>query len=81
MKKSRVYKLEILWSTGDLTESRITETEKEMIAEYGSLYILARYELQGEPNARPVSYQVWDKDDNPLIPIDTQPRAEESASA
>jgi len=72
---------EILWSTGDLTERRITETEKEIIEEYGSLYILTRYELQGEPNARPVSYQVWDKEDNPLIPIDIQPRTEESASA
>jgi len=79
--KNRSYRLEILWSTGDLTERRITETEKEMIEEYGSLYILTRYELQGEPNARPVSYQVWDKEDNPLIPIDTQPRTEESASA
>ncbi len=79
--REKPYKLEILWSTGDLTESRITETEKEMIEEYGSLYILTKYELEGEPNARPVSYQVWDKEDNPLIPIDTQPRAEESASA
>jgi len=79
--KNRSYRLEILWSTGDLTERRITETEKEMIEEYGSLYILTRYELQGEPNARPVSYQVWDKEDNPLIPIDTEPRTEESASA
>ncbi len=81
MKKNRVYKLEILWSTGDLTESRITETEKEMIEEYGSLYILMRYELQGEPNARPVSYQVWDKEDNPLIPINGGMNGEESASA
>ena len=77
----RPYKLEILWSTGDLTESRITEAEKDLIEEYGSLYILTKYELEGEPNARPVSYQVWDKNDNPLIPIDTQSRAEESASA
>ena len=79
--KERRYKLEILWDNGVLTETSITETEKEMIEEYGSLYILSRYELEGEPNARPVSYQVWDKEDNPLIPIDTQPRTEESASA
>ncbi len=32
---------------GDLTESRITKTEKELIEEYGSLYILIRYELKG----------------------------------
>ena len=75
------YKLEILWSTGDLTESRITETEKGMIEEYGSLYILTKYELEGEPNARPVSYQVWDKEDNPLIPINGGMNGEESASA
>ncbi len=81
MKKGRVYKLEILSKTGDLTESRITETEEKLMEKYSSLYILIRYEIQGEPNAGPVSYQVWDKEDNPLIPIDTQPRTEESASA
>jgi uncharacterized protein Veg len=59
----RPCRLEILWSNGVLTETRITEKQKELIEEYGGLFILAKYELEGEPDARPVSYQVWDVND------------------
>ena len=69
MKRKR-YKLEILWSTGDLTETGISKMEKELIEEYGSLFILAKYELEGNPEARPVSFQVWDENDEPLFPLD-----------
>ena len=79
--REKPYKLEILWSNGVLTEIGITEKEKELIEKYRELFILAKYELQGEPNARPVSYQVWDKEDNPLIPINGGINGEESASA
>ncbi len=67
--KRRPYKLEILWDNGVLTETSITETEKELIGQYGELFIVAKYELEGKPNARPVSFQVWDKEDTPLFPI------------
>ncbi len=67
--KGRRYNLEILWSNGALTETSITERQKNMIMQYGETYILARYELEGEPEARPVSYQIWDKEDVPLVPI------------
>lgn len=70
--KKRRYKLEILWNTGDLTETRITETEKELIEQHGALFILAKYELEGSPEARPVSFQVWDENDEPLFPVRTE---------
>ena len=56
--REKPYKLEILWSNGVLTEISITEKEKELIEKYRELFILPKYELEGEPNARPVSYQV-----------------------
>jgi len=64
----RPYKLEILWSNGVLTEISISEDEKELLEQYGSSY-LARYELKGDPEARPVSFQVWDKWDNPILQV------------
>ncbi len=67
--KKRPYKLEILWDNGVLTETSITETEKELIEQYGRLFILAKYELEGDPETKPVSFQVWDKEDTPLFPI------------
>ncbi len=79
--KRRKYTLEILWSNGVLTETKITERQKNLIEKYGELFIVAKYELKGEPEARPVSYQIWDEEDNPLIPVDTQPKTGESASA
>ncbi len=66
--KRKPYKLEILWSNGVLTETSITETEKEIIEQYRELFILAKYELEGEPEAKPVSFQVWDESDEPLFP-------------
>ena len=67
--RSRKYTLEILWSTGDLTETRITETEKVLIEKHGELFILAKYELEGYPEARPVSFQVWNENDIPQLPV------------
>ena len=67
--KGKRYVLEILWSTGDLTETKISEIEKELIEQYRELFILAKYELDGEPNARPISFQVWDENDEPLFPV------------
>ena len=69
MSKKRKYILEILWSTGDLTETKISETEKELIERYRELFILAKYELEGAPEARPISYQIWDEWDNPVLPV------------
>ncbi len=66
------YVLEILWSTGDLTETKISEAEKELIERHGALFILAKYSLEGAEDARPISYQVWDKEDNPIIPVQTE---------
>ena len=63
------YKLEILWSNGVLTETKISETEKELLEKHGGEYILMRYYLEGNPNAKPVSFQVWDDEDNPLFPV------------
>ncbi len=68
----RPYKLEILWSNGVLTETYISEAEKEMLEKYGGEYILMRYELEGEPDARPVSFQVWDEEDNPLFSVERE---------
>ncbi len=65
--RGRRYTLEILWSTGHLTEISITEKEKELIENEGSLFILMKYELEGYPEAKPVSFQIWDKWDNPQI--------------
>ena len=72
MKGKRRYTLEILWSNGALTETKISERQKELIEKYGELFIVAKYELEGEPEARPVSFQVWDEEDNPLFPIDSK---------
>ena len=66
----RRYKLEILWDNGVLTETRITETEKELIVRYGSEFIVMKYCLEGVKDAKPVSFQVWDENDEPLFPID-----------
>ena len=71
-RKGIMYNLEILWSNGALTETPITEAEKELIEQYKDLFIVAKYELEGEPKARPVSFQVWDKYDNPLIPVEPE---------
>ncbi len=71
MKKKR-YKLEILWDNGVLIETSITETEKELIEQYGRLFIVAKYELEGVRNARPVSFQVWNQHDKPLFPIEPE---------
>ena len=68
MKKKR-YKLEILWSTGALTETTITETEKELIERYGSEFIVMKYYLEDAEDAKPVSFQVWDNNDEPLFPV------------
>ncbi len=65
----RRYKLEILWDNGVLTETRITETEKELIERYGSEFIVMKYCLESEENAKPVSFQVWDENDEPLFPV------------
>ncbi len=70
--KRRKYTLEILWSNGALTETKITERQKNLIEKYGELFIVAKYELEGEPNARPVSFQVWDEDDTPLFPTEVE---------
>ena len=67
--RSRKYKLEILWSTGDLIEVDITESEKELIEREGSLFILMKYELVGHPEAKVISYQIWDEHDNPILPV------------
>ena len=67
--RSKRYILEILWSTGDLTETKISETEKELIERYRELFILAKYELEGAPEARPISYQIWDENDTPMLPV------------
>ena len=40
-----------------------------MIEQYGELFIVAKYELEGEPEAKPVSFQVWDEKDEPLFPV------------
>ena len=69
MSKKRKYILEILWSTGDLTETKISETEKELIERYRELFILAKYELEGAPDARPFSFQIWDENDTPMLPV------------
>ncbi len=55
-----------------LTETKISERQKELIEKYGELFIVAKYELEGEPEARPVSFQVWDKYDNPLFPVEEE---------
>ncbi len=65
----RRYKLEILWDNGVLTEVSIKESEKELIEKYGSEFIIMKYELVGHPEAKPISYQIWDDEDNPLIPV------------
>ncbi len=67
--RSRKYTLEILWSNGVLTETTISETEKELIEKHGGLFILAKYELEGAPEARPESFQVWDENDIPQLPV------------
>ena len=68
------YVLEILWDTGDLTETKISEYEYNLLQEYGTLFILMRFYLEGHPDARPVSYQVWDKrrqmDITPEVPAE-----------
>jgi hypothetical protein len=56
----RKYVLEILWDTGDLTETRIDEEGLKLLEKYGTTYLILRFYLEGDPNARPVSYQVWD---------------------
>ena len=68
--KKKPYRLEILWSTWDLTETPITEMEKQLIEAYGEFFILVKYELEGDPDAKPVSFQIWDKEDNPVFPIE-----------
>ena len=62
------YRLEILWSTADYTEIPITQTEKDLIEQYRELFIVAKYELEGAPEARPANFQVWDEEDNPIFP-------------
>ncbi len=69
---NRKYILEILWDNGALTETSITERQKNMIMQYEETYILVRYELEGEPEAKPVSFQVWDEEDNPLFPLEEE---------
>ncbi len=64
------YKLEILWSNGVLTEVSITETERELIEQYGSEFIILKYSLEGADDVVPESFQVWDEKDRPLFPID-----------
>lgn len=73
MRYGRRYKLEILWDTGDLIEIDITEKEKELIENEGSLFILMKYELLGHPEAKPYSYQIWDEWDNPVISTEAMP--------
>ena len=68
--KRRRYKLEILWENGVLTEISITETEKEFLEEYGTEYIILKYSLKDAEDVKPKSFQVWDKEDNPLFPIE-----------
>lgn len=57
-----------------LTETAISEAEKELIERYGELFILAKYELEGEPEAKPYSFQIWDEMDNPMIPMHLRTR-------
>jgi len=67
--RGRKYKLEILWENGILTETTITEIQKELIETYGELFILAKYELEGYPEVKPFSYQIWDENDTPMLPV------------
>ncbi len=55
------YILEIIWNTGDYTQIELCEEEYDLLKKHGTLYILAKYELEGAPDARPVSFSVWDK--------------------
>ena len=67
--KEKRYKLEILWDIGILVEIAISEAEKEMIERHGSEYVLLRYYLEGAEDAKPVSFQVWDENDEPLFSV------------
>ena len=75
MRKRKPYKLEILWEDGVLTETDITETERELIEQFGGEFILLKYWREDNEEIRPVSFQVWDKKDEPLFPVG--PRAAE----
>ena len=72
MVKGKRYKLEILWNNEVLTESGITETEKELLEQYGREFILMKYSLEGNPDVKPVSFQVWNKNDEPLFPVESK---------
>ena len=68
MKRKR-YKLEILWVNGALTEFSITETEKELLEEYGTEFLILKYYLESAEDVKPHSFQVWDKEDNPIFSV------------
>ena len=71
MKRGK-YTLEILWGNGALTETKITERQKNLIEKYEELFIVAKYELDEDSEARPLSFQVWDEDDAPLFPTELE---------
>ncbi len=70
--KGKRYKLGILWDVGILTEITISEAEEEMIERHGSEYILLKYYLKGNEEAKPESFQVWDENDEPLFPVESK---------
>ena len=70
--KEKRYKLEILWENGGLTETAITETELELLEKYGGEFIVMKYYLKGQEDVKPVSFQVWNKEDEPLFPVEQE---------
>ncbi len=61
------YELEILWENGLLTKRKITETERVLIERFGARFIVDKYEVDREHKVQPVSFQVWDDYDDPLV--------------
>ncbi len=61
------YELEILWENGLLTKRKITETERVLIECFRARFVKGKYEVDSEHKVQPVSFQVWDGYDDPLV--------------